>query len=464
MAGPDVAFLYGETETWHMHVSGVLLLDVSDAPGFGPDRLADLVADRLPRAPQLGWKVRSVPFGVGRPYLVDDPDFRPESHIHHIAVPPPGDRTQLGVLIGDLAARKLDRSRPLWEMWVIEGLEDGRVAVLTKVHHAIIDGVSGADLLTLLVEPEPTVPDARPEGAPDDRPAARRPSDLELLARGVADAATVPWRAARLVPQVARQAATIARFQARSEKPTIMGGPRTSLNRAISPHRRFAFTALDLAAMREVRRAFEVKLNDVVLAVVSGALRGHLLDEGGLPDQSLVAQVPVSMRSEGDTHVGTKVANMMTTLHTDLDDPGERLLAIHAGTQRSKELQRALAAHHIMSLPDTAPPAMISLASRSYSAAGLDGRVPPMFNLIVSNVPGPPIDFYLAGARVVGAYPMGPLLFGSGINVTVLSKAATMDVGLLACRENLPDPWPLVDRFPEALDELLSAARARPRG
>jgi diacylglycerol O-acyltransferase len=465
MAGPDVAFLYGETETWHMHVSGVLLVDASDAPGFGPARLADIVADRLPQAPQLGWKVRSVPLGLGRPYLVEDPDFRPESHVHHIAVPPPGDRTQLGVLIGDLAARKLDRSRPLWEMWVIEGLEDGRVAILAKIHHAIVDGVSGADLLTLLLDHEPRVPAARTAPGPvDDRAPTRGPSDLELLARGVADAATVPWRAARLVPQVARQAVTVARFQSRPEKPPMVGAPRTSLNRAISPHRRFAFTALDLAAMREVRRAFDVKLNDVVLAVVSGALRGHLLDEGGLPDQSLVAQVPVSMRSEGDTHVGTKVANMMATLHTDLDDPGERLLAIHTGTQRSKELQQALAAHHIMSLPDTAPPAMITLASRSYSAAGLDGRVPPMFNLIVSNVPGPPVDLYLGGARVVGAYPMGPLLFGSGINVTVLSKAATMDVGLLACRENLPDPWPLVDRFPEALDELVSAARARPPG
>jgi len=460
MAGSDVALLYGETANWHMHVSGVLLLDPATVPGFGPAALAAVVEDRLAQAPQLAWKVRSVPLGIGRPYLVEDPDFRAASHVHHIAVPRPGDRRQLGVLIGDLVARKLDRDRPLWELWLIEGLDDGRVAVLAKIHHAIVDGVSGADLLTLLLDRDPTP--ASPGGEP--RATVRQPSGPELLVRGVADAATIPLRVAKLGAQLARQAVTVARFQSRPEHPPMVGAPRTSLNRAISPHRRFAYTSLDLAAMREVRRAFDVKLNDVVLAVVAGALRGHLEAEADLPEQPLVAQVPVSLRAEGDTYVGTRVAHMMASLATDVADPAARLLAIHAGTQRSKELQQALAAQHLMSLPDTAPPAMIALASRGYMAAGLDGRVPPMFNLIVSNVPGPPIDLYLAGARVVGAFPMGPLLFGSGLNVTVLSKAATMDVGLLVCRDNLPDPWPLADRFPEALDELVSAARARPPG
>ena len=458
VSGPDAAFLYGETRSWHMHVSSILMADPSTAPhGFTVERLRENTAKRIEQVPQFRWRVVEVPFGIDNPVFVEDPTFDIDYHVRHVAVPPPGGPRQLGELVGDLASYKLDRTRPLWEFWLIEGLEDGQVAVLAKVHHAIIDGVSGADLATVLLDLEPDPPDPptpiRPHGE-------RVPSPPELLARAAVTNMVMPWRTAQFGAQLVRQGRTFLRFRSRPNSPPApFSAPRTSFNGRISPNRRFAYTTLPLGTMKAVKNAFGVKLNDVVLAVCAGALRRYLQERDELPEQPLVAQVPVSTRTEETKDdVGVQVAAMFASLETHVEDPVERLLAIHAGTTGAKEMQQAMAADKIMNLTDTMSPALVGLAARMYTGARLEDRTPPVFNLIISNVPGPPFDLYMAGARITGIYPMGPLLYGAGLNITVMSNATGVDFGVLTCRDVMRDPWVIADALASSLDELARAA------
>jgi WS/DGAT/MGAT family acyltransferase len=235
--------------------------------------------------------------------------------------------------------------------------------------------------------------------------------------------------------------------------------PRTPLNGALTSDRVFACAGIDLATAKAVKDAFGVKLNDVVLAVSSGALRRYLDEQGELPERPLVAQVPVSIRDEtSQDHVGTKVAAMFCSLATDIDDPASRLRAIHASSTSGKAQRTKLTHQTEVNLTETTPPAAIAIASRLWSLGRLDGRIPPIFNLIISNVPGPPFDLYVAGARIEALYPMGPLLYGSGVNFTVVSTKDRLDFGLMACPAIVPDPWAIADQIEPALEELVSAA------
>ncbi len=459
MSGIDAAFLYGETPAWHMHVSAVLIGDPSTAPhGFSVERFKELTEARLHLAPQFRWRLVEVPFGLDRPGWIEDPDFDIDSHIHRIGVPAPGGREQLGNLIGDLAAIKLDRSKPLWEFWVIDGLEDGKIAILAKIHHSIIDGVSGSELAGILmdleVDPPPTEPPTEPRSVEPE------PNPFELVARGVGNTLLTPYRTVRFVNQSVRQGLKFIGFTQRDNTPPIpFQAPRTSFNTELSPHRRFAYESVGLAEVRSIKDAFGVKLNDVVLALCAGALRRYLESRDELPDAPLIAQVPVSLRVEGDVgHGGTKVGAMFASLATHIADPAERLRAIHESTQGAKEMQQALNAEKIMGISETAPPALISLAARMYTAAGLDSLTPPIMNLIISNVPGPPFPIYCAGARLDAIYPMGPLLYGTGINVTVFSYVDHVDFGFMVCRDVVEDPWFIAEGVQIALDELLVAA------
>ncbi len=456
VAGPDAAFLYGERPEWHFHVSAVVIVEPSDPGGFSLDEVRPVLASRIHLVPQFRWKLLEGPLRLDQPIWVDDPGFDIDNHLHRVALPAPGDERALGELVGTLVGFKVDRSRPLWEMWLIEGLEGGRVALLSKIHHAIIDGESGAELATLLFDLEPD-----PEPVPEPPPWTPEPppSDLERLASTATRAALWPLKLGSLAAQAAQQAVTMLRFS-RSEKPPAQPfqAPRTSLNGHLTPRRSFASAAVPLGVAKGVKDAFGVKLNDVILAISATALRGYLLDRDELPGAPLVAQVPVSIRGGDTEHVGTRVAAMFASLATDVADPAERLRAIHAGTQSAKEMREAMSAQHIIHLTDTTPPALISLAARMWTAAGLDGRTPPVFNLIISNVPGPPFDLYMAGARVEAMFPMGPLLYGSGINFTIVSTATRLDFGLMACPDLVPDPWDIADRIRPALDELVTAS------
>ena len=462
MSGVDAAFLYGETPAWHMHVSAVLLVDPTGLPdGFSTDLLTRRIGQRLHLAPQFRWRLVEVPLGIDRPGWVEDPDFDINYHVRHIGVPPPGGPEQVGNLIGDLVGYKLDRNIPLWEMWVIDGLADGRIAILAKIHHSIIDGVSGSELATVLFDLESDPPDAEEDIEP--RVIGPVPSPAELVARGVGRMMLSPYRFVRFTDQTVRQGLKFVGFQRRQRPPSIpFQAPRTSFNAELTPHRRFAYTSVALDDVREIKDAFGVKLNDVVLALCAGALRRYLEIGDELPASPLIAQVPMSLRTDADTNsVGTKVGAMFASLATDIDDPVARLGAIHESTQSAKEMQQALAADKIMGLTDLTAPGLIALAARMYTLAGLSSLTPPIMNLIISNVPGPPFPLYTAGARVEAMYPMGPLLYGTGINITVFSYVGSIDFGFMVCRELVADHWSLAEGIPIALDELLTAARSR---
>lgn len=464
MSGVDAAFLYGETPAWHMHVSAVLLVDPTGLPdGFSTERFTRRISQRLHLAPQFRWKLVEVPLGIDRPGWVEDPDFDINYHVRHIGVPPPGGPEQLGNLIGDLVGYKLDRNIPLWEMWVIDGMADGRIAILAKVHHSIIDGVSGSELATVLFDLESDPPESEEDIEP--RVIVPVPSSAELVARGVGRMMLSPYRFVRFTDQTVRQGLKFVGFQRRQRPPSIpFQAPRTSFNAELTPHRRFAYTSVALDDVREIKDAYGVKLNDVVLALCAGSLRRYLEIGDELPGSPLIAQVPMSLRTDGDTNsVGTKVGAMFASLATDIDDPVARLGAIHESTQSAKEMQQALAADKIMGLTDLTAPGLISLAARMYTLAGLSSLTPPIMNLIISNVPGPPFPLYTAGARVEALYPMGPLLYGTGINITVFSYTGNIDFGFMVCRELVADHWSLAEGIPIALDELLTAARSRSR-
>jgi WS/DGAT/MGAT family acyltransferase len=448
MSGVDAAFLYGETPAWHMHVSGVMLFDPSATPGgFSADRLMQRIAERVHLVPQFRYKLVEVPFGIDRPCWVEDPNFDVSYHVRRIGVPPPGGPVELGNLIGELVSYKLDRNIPLWEMWIIQGLADDKVAVLAKVHHSIVDGASGTELATVLFDLEPDPPPTAPAPPRTLEPV---PSSAELVARGVGRMMLSPYRWARFTEQSVRQGLKLIGLQRRDVAPAMpFQAPRTSFNAELTPHRRFVYTSVSLDEVREVKAAFGVKLNDVVLALCAGTLRRYLEMNDELPSATLIAQVPVSMRAVGDSEVGTKVGAMFASLATDVADPVARLGAI----------QHALAADKIMGLTELTAPGLIALAARMYTAAGLDGVGPPIMNLIISNVPGPPFPLYTAGSKLEAIYPMGPLLYGAGVNITVFSYEGRIDVGFMVCRELVPEPWTLAEGIGVALEELLAEAR-----
>ncbi len=460
MSGIDAAFLYGETPAWHMHVSAVMIADPSTAPhGFSAERFKEVTAQRLHLVPQFRWRLVEVPFGLDRPGWTEDPDFDIDAHIRRIGVPSPGGPEQLGNLIGDLVSLKLDRRKPLWEFWIIEGLEGDKVAILAKIHHALIDGVSGSELATVVMDLEADPPPVEPPTEP--RVIEPIPNPFELAARGIGNTMLTPYRALRFAEQSVRQGLKFIGFQRQESTPPIpFQAPRTSFNTELTPHRRFAYQSVPLDDVRLIKKVFDVKVNDVVLALCAGTLRRYLESRDELPDSPLIAQVPVSLRNDDDkTDVGTKVGAMFASLATDIDDPVARLHAIHESTQGAKEMQKALAAERIMGISETAPPAMISLAARMYTAAHLDTRTPPIMNLIISNVPGPPFPIYSGGAKLESIYPMGPLLYGTGINVTVFSYLDKIDFGFMVCRDVVPNPWFIAEGVQLALDELVAAAR-----
>jgi WS/DGAT/MGAT family acyltransferase len=422
------------------------------------ERLRESLRERIGGNPAFRRKVHDPMFNLDHPVWIDDEHFDIEHHVRRVTVSPPGDREQLAAVCADIAAQPLDRNRPLWEMWVIEGLEDGSIAVMTKMHHATVDGVSGASLVSELCSLEPDAPPMTAD-APKAPPPGR-PSDRRIVADGAVRLATRPLKFAKLlVPTVGVLPEWIGRARRGAAMPAPFTAPRTSFNGTITGHRSVAFVRMNLADVKEVKNAFGCTVNDVVLTMCSGALRKYLADRNELPDSSLVAMVPVSVHGKSDAPGTNKVSGMFSSLASDIADPVERLAAIAEQNLVAKEHHKTLSASLLQDWAQFAAPNTFGLAVRVYSKLRLAERHPVIHNLVISNVPGPPMPIYFLGARITGFYPFGPVFDGAGLNVTVISNDGHLDVGLIACRELAPRLWDLADDLPIALDELLSAAR-----
>jgi WS/DGAT/MGAT family acyltransferase len=477
----DSQFLALETPRQSGHIASVAILDTSTTPS-GSLTLGDiqaLIADRLPLLPPLRWRLLEVPLGLDYPYWVDDVDFDLDFHVRELALPDPGSDAQLAEQVARIVSRPLDRAKPLWELYLISGLESGHTAMLTKIHHSVIDGMSGAEIMGLLL-------DLTPEVRAIDIPARWGddelvPGALGMLARGVLGAARYPLRALRALPSTIPNleetqlraipgAATVGRLANRAQRLLTRGeapfelqerlvAPRTSFNGRVSAHRRFAFGQLSLDDVKAIKNAHGVTVNDVIVTLCAGAARRWLLEHEELPEEPLVAQIPVSVRTEDQIGTyGNRIMLMSAPLFTDEPDPVRRLHRTHEALGDMKQRHRALPADLLADANHFIPPAVFSRAARLTFGLATSRPGRPIWNLVISNVPGPQFPLYCAGARLVANYPVSVITDGMGLNITVMSYCGHLDFGIVADREQMPDVALLMDWLAEALDELMATA------
>lgn len=465
LRGLDAAFLYLETPTQHMHVTAMMVLE----PDTNADRegTADAVTETLLRrlAEQEAFRSRIVaaPLGIAHPTWVDVPRFRPREHARSLTLLAPGTIDQLRAVVGSIAAVPLDRSRPLWELWTIAGVEGGRIGVVLKVHHAMLDGVAGVELLGRLFTAEPET-----GGAPPPSPhaaEAEEPSVLRLMAGALAAGAHAPLNVAHALMHTARAVVPFVRTAITEASALVapilpFSAPHGRLNHALTPERAVAFGRVALASVKEIKRAHGVTVNDVVLAAVTRALGDYLRAHGEAPGHPIVASVPVSEHVPDD--VGTpsnRVSAMFVGLPVHLTRTEDILAFIHAQAHGAKEIHAALGPAMLADWAELAPPGPVTVAAGLYSRWQLAERLPPPHSIVVSNVPGPPCDLWVGTARLVAAYPLGPVLEGAGINVSVVSYAGSVDVGLITCPRAVPEPADIARGFERAIAEMLASAR-----
>jgi WS/DGAT/MGAT family acyltransferase len=465
LSGLDASFLYLETPTQHMHLALALQFDPSSVPGgYSFQKMKGFIASRIPFAPIFRRRLVEVPFRLGHPVWVDDPDFDIDYHVRLAAIPRPGGLRELADLAGDIAGQQLDRSRPLWEMWMVEGLAGGQVGLIAKMHHSTVDGISGAALLTTLLSLEPT-PDPQPP--PDDAAVNHRiPSGLELMSQALVARAIRPIEMTCDVVRTSRRVLDVRKVRLGSPDTSGRGkaalpltAPRTSFNGALTRRRSVALTAIGLEDVKRLKNATGTTVNDIVLAVCTGALRTFLLAGDELPDRPLVAVVPVSVATDVSFQKGSnQLSSMFVQLPVDLDDPLERLRAIHDGTTGAKAEHSALGDDMLLSWAEHSTPNFFAGAARLYSKLRLSDRHRPIANLVISDVPGPDFPLYFGGAELKGGFPLGPVIDGMGLNITIMSYRGVLYWGIITCPETIPKIWDLTAEIPVALDELLARA------
>ena len=474
----DAQFLALEDGKTHGHVTALGVYDPSTAPGgrLTLDAITELVRSRIHLLPPFRWRLAEVPFGLDHPYWYDDPEFDLDFHLRELALPEPGDMQMLAEQVARIVSRPLDRSHPLWELYLIHGLEGGRVAVMTKMHHAAVDGMSGAEILSVLLDPHP---EPRSFEAPAPSSNGGMPSQVSMLARGVAGLPRQPLDALRSLPKVmphlvqvptirtipgvsslAAVSRRVAAARPRRRDGGVLEGrklhaPRTSINDAIGPHRRLALTNQSLAEVKAIKNHFGVTVNDVVVAICAGALREWLGERGELPAQPLLAMVPMSVRTpEQMGEFGNRVSTMLTPIPTDVADPEARLRAAHEVMRSAKERHKAVPATVLQDANTVIPAALFARAARVTTSVAARRMTEAPVNTVISNVPGSPVPLYMAGAQLEALYPVSAILHGVGLNITVMSYRDALCFGVVADRDLVDDAWPLADALEKAQAEL----------
>ncbi|HWK27236.1 MAG TPA: wax ester/triacylglycerol synthase family O-acyltransferase [Solirubrobacter sp.] len=465
----DAQFLALENSRQTGHVGSLAMLDASTAPGgeFGLDQVTGLLSERAALLPPLRWRLAEVPLGLDHPYWVEEEEIDLGYHVRELALASPGTDAQLAEQVARIISRPLDRARPLWELYVIEGHESGYVSVLTKIHHAVIDGLSGAEIMALLLDLSPEGREVPP--APEER-ADASPSSLRMLGLGMLGLPRYPVRMLRALPKalpnledtpfgifpgasvLSRVAGTV--FRGDVERPELTA-PKTLFSGRITPHRRFVFGQLSLDDFKAAKNAHGATVNDVVVSVCAGAVRRWLIEHDDLPDVPLVAQVPVSVRTgEQFGTYGNRILLMAAPLFTDIADPVARLQATHEALSDMKERHRALPAELLQDANNFIPPAVFARAARLTFGFSTSRPGRPTWNLVISNVPGPQFPLYMAGARLQANYPVSVITDGMGLNITVMSYMGHMDFGIVADREQMPDLEVLMEYLREELSSL----------
>ncbi len=470
LQGMDASFVALETRNSPMHIGSILIYNPATAPG-GFVRFKDILGffeSRLRLSSTMRRRMVRVPFDLDYPYWIEDPDFDLEYHVRHVALPAPGDWRQLCIQAARIFARPLDLERPPWEFTVVEGLDNvaglpkGCYAYITKVHHAALDGMSGIDLMEAT---HTLTPDGPPPSGPDDWAPDKVPNPVELLGKSYFNAIANPLKqlevAAKAAPGLAKALKGLAakEFDVSAE----MIAPKTRFNRKIGPHRVVEGVGVPLADVRTIRAAVEdAKVNDVFLAVIGGAMRRYLDSKGELPKKSLTAMAPISVRATGEKNaMGNQVAAMIAPLGTHIADPLERLAWVHNRTVNSKAMADAIGARNMAEMSKVSPALWMSLGARLYTRLSLANRgVGPIFTTVVTNVPGPPVPIYSAGARLESMMGLICLTDGIGLAHVVQSYTDEATIAFTADREMMDDPEFYAACIRESFEELCDAVNA----
>jgi WS/DGAT/MGAT family acyltransferase len=448
-----------------MHTLGTMIVDPSTLSGgrFDYAHLRETILQHIHLTPPWRQRLVEVPFGLDHPMLIDDPDFCIDDHLHRAALPSPGTMRELADFVADVASRPLDRARPLWETWLVEGLPDGHLALVTKLHHCLSDGASGSSQMSSLLEREPDAAPPAPGPVWDPDPL---PSPLAMLREALHLPLANPVAVGRALRDTGRglyQRAVEQRELAREGAPVpalVESAPRTRFTGSLTPRRTVAFASAPLDDVKFIKNTFGVKVNDVVLAACAISLRRYLEAHDDLPEAPLVCGVPVSVKSAAEKEeFSNKVSAMLVRLPTQVGDPEQVIANVHAETRTAKRLFEAIEGDLMGEWSALVPASLMRLGTQVFFNDTATTEIYTPLNCIVSNMPGPPMLLYWGGARVLATYPMGPLSAGVGLNITVLSNMGRLDLGVLACRDTVPDVADFADGFAQAVAELEVAAR-----
>ncbi|MEM8943363.1 MAG: wax ester/triacylglycerol synthase family O-acyltransferase [Pseudomonadota bacterium] len=470
LTGLDASFLYLETPNSPMHISGLAIYTQETVPG-GVVRFKEIIAAtaaRVQRVASLTRKLKAVPFGLDHPYWIEDGNFDPEFHIRHVALPAPADWRQLCIMVSRIHARPLDRARPLWEMYVIEGLDNlegyppGCFALFTKMHHAAVDGASGMEINAAIHDLEPDVPQdirfTQPEGEPD-------PGILSLIMRAQRNNLRQPLRfvsvARNTVPGFAKTFMQLRRGSLKG----VGRVPKTRFNKVVSPYRVFSAVSLPLDEIKAIKNSVEgATVNDVALTIVGGAMRAYLSAHDELPKQSTVAMAPINVRDSSEKGTGGNIVSAMAVkLRSDIADAKERLIAVSAGSDNAKKLANAIGAKAMTDYTQFIPSTLTAQAARVASRFGLANQMRPLYNCVVTNVPGPQVPLYNNGARMVSYFGTGPAADGLGLFHVISSYCGQFSISATCCREMMPDPEFYQQCLQESFSQLKTATQTSGR-